>query len=479
MILIIHAKVRILTEESEMDTIFDRPRGLRLIGITQMTFGVLAAAGAVGIFFAWQLGVPEIAELGLIYVLLIIFGAAIPSLVIGNYVDDLRRNAVFAQIFYSTFAVIAAGSFIVVRGIGYFWTIPLFETEIVLAIGNVALLIVVVEAIFALYLVVRWNHVVPPPGAVIERDRRKARMIEERLLPTPLSPSLLGPDGQSILTPEETQRVMEIRKMETDEGMAILCSNCGGATPLTKMDNNNTVPCSYCGVTLAVSSVFVPCENHPEFLAATTCAVCGDRFCRRCLTAQEPPVDERWQGSTVYLCRNCFEGRFRPAVTTSSLVIPIDKLFSQSGKRFSRVGRIYKRFLGKYLSIMRYVLEFSIRLAGTVAKASRKGKGGDDAAAIIIIIIVAIVAIPVAIGILLLVGSIIIIPLIFYIGLIGITIEAVKIIRRTDFLSIDKARKKGIEMGRPVKKEESKLREDPLTWEHEDRKQMTEGFFRR
>ncbi|MCK5302832.1 MAG: hypothetical protein KAJ96_06815, partial [Candidatus Thorarchaeota archaeon] len=314
---------------------------------------------------------------------------------------------------------------------------------------------------------------------VIERDRRKARMIEERLLPTPLLPSLLSPDGQSTLTPEETQRVMEIRKMETDEGMAILCSNCGGATPLTKMDNNNTVPCSYCGVTLAVSSVFVPCENHPEFLAATTCAVCGDRFCRRCLTAQEPPVDERWQGSTVYLCRNCFEGRFRPAVTTSSLVIPIDKLFSQSGKRFSRVGRIYKRFLGKYLSIMRYVLEFSIRLAGTVAKASRKGKGGDDAAAIIIIIIVAIVAIPVAIGILLLVGSIIIIPLIFYIGLIGITIEAVKIIRRTDFLSIDKARKKGIEMGRPVKKEESKLREDPLTWEHEDRKQMTEGFFRR
>ncbi len=462
-----------------MDTIFDRPRGLRLIGITQMTFGVLSAAGAIGIFVAWQLGVPEIAELGLVYVLLIIFGAAIPSLVIGNYVDDLRKNAVLAQVFYSTFAVIAAGSFLIIRGVGYFWTIPLFETEIVLAIGNVALLIVVAEAIFALYLVIRWNHVVPPPGAVIERDRRKARMIEAGFLPTPLSPNLLGPDGQSILTPEETQQVMEIRKIETDEGMAILCSNCGGATPLTKMGNNNTVPCNYCGVTLAVSSVFVPCDNHPEFLAATTCAVCGDRFCRRCLTAQEPPVDERWQGSTVYLCRNCFEGRFRPAVTTSSLVIPIDKLFSQSGKRFSRVGGIYKRFLGKYLGIMRYVLEFSIRLAGSVARGSGRGKGGDDAAAIIIVIIVAIVAIPVAIGILLLVGSIIIIPLIFYIGLVGITIEAVKIIRRTDFLSIDRARKKGIEIGRPAKKEESKIREDPLTWKQENRRQMKEGFFRR
>ena len=462
-----------------MDTIFDRPRGLRLIGITQMTFGVLSAAGAIGIFVAWQLGVPEIAELGLVYVLLIIFGAAIPSLVIGNYVDDLRKNAVLAQVFYSTFAVIAAGSFLINRGAGYFWTIPLFETEIVLAIGNVALLIVVAEAIFALYLVIRWNHVVPPPGTVIERDRRKARMIEAGLLPTPLSPNLLGPDGQSILTPEETQQVMEIRKIETDEGMAILCSNCGGATPLTKMGNNNTVRCNYCGVTLAVSSVFVPCDNHPEFLAATTCAVCGDRFCRRCLTAQEPPVDERWQGSTVYLCRNCFEGRFRPAVTTSSLVIPIDKLFSQSGKRFSRVGGIYKRFLGKYLGIMRYVLEFSIRLAGSVARGSGRGKGGDDAAAIIIVIIVAIVAIPVAIGILLLVGSIIIIPLIFYIGLVGITIEAVKIIRRTDFLSIDRARKKGIEIGRPAKKEESKIREDPLTWKQENRRQMTEGFFRR
>jgi len=259
-----------------------------------MTFGVLSAVGAIGIFVAWQLGVPEIAELGLVYVLLIIFGAAIPSLIIGNYVDDLRRNAVFAQIFYSTFAVIAAGSFLIIRGVGYFWTIPLFETEIVLAIGNVALLIVVVEAIFALYLVIRWNYVVPPPGAVIERDRRKARMIEESFMPTPLSPSLLSPDGQSILTPEETQRVMEIRKIETDEGMAILCSNCGGATPLTKMGDDNTVSCNYCGVTLAVSSVFVPCNNHPEFLAATTCAVCGDRFCRRCLSVQEPPVDERW-----------------------------------------------------------------------------------------------------------------------------------------------------------------------------------------
>ena len=460
-----------------MDTIFDRPWGLRLISITQMTFGVLSAIGAIGIFAAWQLGVPEIAELGLIYVLLIIFGAAIPSLIIGNYVDDLRRNAVFAQVFYSTFAVIAAGSFLIIRGIGYFWTIPLFETEVVLAIGNVALLIVVVEAIFALYLVIRWNHVVPPPGAMIERDRRKARMIEEGIMPTPLSPSLLGPDGQSILTPEETQRVMEIRKIETDEGMAILCSNCGGATPLTKMVDDNTVPCNYCGVTLAVSSVFVPCDNHPEFLAATTCAVCGDRFCRRCLTAQEPPVDERWEGSTVYLCQNCFEGRFRPAVTTTSLVIPIDKLFSQSGKRFSRVGGIYKKFLSKYLGIMRYVLEFSIRLAGSVAKGSGKGSGGDNAASIIIVIIVAIVAIPVAIGILLLVGSIVIIPLIFYIGLIGITIEAVKIIRRTDFLSIDEARKKGIEIGRPIKKKESKLREETWTRHYERDRAPAESFF--
>jgi hypothetical protein len=444
-----------------------------------MTFGVLSAIGAIGIFAAWQLGVPEIAELGLVYVLLIIFGAAIPSIVIGNYVDDLRRNAVFAQVFYSTFAVIAAGSFLIIRGIGYFWTIPLFETEVVLAIGNVALLIVVVEAIFALYLVIRWNHVVPPPGAMIERDRRKARMIEEGIMPTPLSPSLLGPDGQSILTPEETQRVMEIRKIETDEGMAILCSNCGGATPLTKMVDDNTVPCNYCGVTLAVSSVFVPCDNHPEFLAATTCAVCGDRFCRRCLTAQEPPVDERWEGSTVYLCQNCFEGRFRPAVTTTSLVIPIDKLFSKSGSRFSRVGGIYKKFLSKYLGIMRYVLEFSIRLAGSVAKGSGKGGGGDDAASIIIVIIVAIVAIPVAIGILLLVGSIIIIPLIFYISLIGITIEAVKIIRRTDFLSIDEARKKGIEIGRPVKKKESKLREETWTRHYERDRAPAESFFGR
>jgi hypothetical protein len=143
------------------------------------------------------------------------------------------------------------------------------------------------------------------------------------------------------------------------------------------------------------------------------------------------------------------------------------------------VGGIYKKFLRKYLGIMRYVLEFSIRLAGSVAKGSGKGSGSDNAASIIIVIIVAIVAIPVAIGILLLLGSIIIIPLIFYISLIGITIEAVKIIRRTDFLSIDKARKKGIEIGRPVKKKESKLREAPFAREHKGRNPMTDDYFRR
>jgi hypothetical protein len=55
----------------------------------------------------------------------------------------------------------------------------------------------------------------------------------------------------------------------------------------------------------------------------------------------------------------------------------------------------------------------------------------------------------------------------------------VKIIRHTDFLSIDKARKKGIERGRPAKKKESKLREEIRTTHYERERPPIEGFFGR
>lgn len=457
--------MRGLEENNQIDTIFDRPRPLRFIGLTQMLFGIFGLLAGIGLLVANWLGYAD-PTMTPLYSILIFVGVAIPGLVIGNYVDDLRREAVAAQIFYSYIAVILTALFLLFYGIDYHWSFPWFEATLDIYIGNLAASILVIQFLFGTYLVVKWKTVAPPSGVRIVRDKRRARLIERGEIPSPMSTHILAPDGQTHLSYEEGQQILQVRKVTTDEGMAILCSNCGGATPLTKVDDDNTLHCDYCGVRLGVSSVFVPCENHPEYLAATSCAVCGGHFCRLCLTAQEPPVDDRWENSTVFLCQKCFEGRYRPAVTTSSLVIPIDQLFGKAGGRFSKLGQLYGKFLRAYGGIMKYVLEFSLRLAASMGKAGGKGGGGkDDAAAFFLIIIIIIIAIPIAVGIFLLVAGIVIIPLLFYIGLIGVAIEAVKIIRRTDFISLQEAREKGIKLGKPIEKKESVLRENARIWD--------------
>ena len=463
-----------------MDTILDRPRGLRLIGITQMAFGFFGLLASIGLVIASLVGNPSFLGMGLLYSVVIFLCVALPCLVIGNYVDDLRRNAVLAQVAYSAGAAVVAGYFLYLRGVSYHWTVPWFGLGLDVDVGNLAVLVVVTQTLFVLYLVTKWKSVAPPRGVHIERDKKKARILEQGLVPSPLPAGLVASDGHTSLTDEATRKIMDVRRVTTTEGMAILCSNCGGATPVARAEKDNTIVCQFCGVRLGLSSVFVPCVNHTEYLAATTCAVCGEHYCRMCLTAQEPPVDERWKGSSVFLCQRCFEGRYRPAVTTASLVIPIDKLFSKAGTRFSRVGSLYGKFLRAYGHIMRYVLQFAARAAASVGKGSH---GNDNAGAVIIAIIIAIVAIPVLVGVAMLLAAIVIVPLLFYAGLIGVAIAAVRIIRRTDFLTLERARQEGIVLRRPAKKVESPLREESRPWENprEWKKEVTkaEPFIRR
>ena len=453
-----------LSEEKKIYTIFDRPVGLRLIGVTQMTFGIFGLIATAGLLIATISGTLD--SIGYVYTLLVFGGVAFPSLVIGNYVDDLRRWAVIAQMLYSLIAVGLSVFLLYVQGLSYSWNFPLFGVDnFEIAIGNVAAFIVASQIAFILYLVIKWNQVVPPAGVTVVRDRGQARLIEDGLMPSPLEPKLLAPDGTTALSPDAEQKILDIRKVVTEEGMAILCSNCGGATPLSNVEDNNTVNCLYCGVVLGVSSVFVPCANHEEYLAATTCNVCGDHYCRQCLTVQEPPVDEKWEGSAVYLCRKCFEGRYRPAVTTASLVIPIDELFTSAGGRFERIGGMYRSFLGAYASGMKHIWRLPLQLLASIGK-SGGGKGsGDGAAGIIILIVIIIIAIPILAGILMLLGAIIIIPILFYAGLVAVTVEAAKIISRTDFVSVDNARVKGLATRRKTKVKESKLRPAVRSWE--------------
>ncbi len=456
--------VRLLSEEERHHTItiFDRPRLLRFIGLTQMLFGFFGVVATVGLLYAWSVGVESLKGVGPLYAAALFLGVALPCLVIGNYVDDLRREAVIAQILYSTFAVVISAYFLYWRGIDYHWTFPFFDTQFDVFVGNLAAEILVVEAVFALYLVVKWHDVVPPPGTVVERDRTRARLIQRGVSPSALSPAVVSADGTELTT-DQQERVLQVRRVETEEGMAILCSNCGGATPLSKVAPDNTLTCDYCGVRLGVSSVFVPCKNHPGYLAATSCAVCGGYFCRQCLTAQEPPVDERWDGSTIFLCKQCFEGRYRPAVTTASLVIPIEELFTKAGGRFAKLGQMYKRFLYGYASSMRYVAEFGLKVAVPMLKGA-SGPSGDNAAAALLVIILIIIAIPVLVAVLMLAAGIVIIPLLFYAGLISITIQAIRIIRHTDFVSLAEARDLSIRRRKEVRTTAPPMREATQSW---------------
>ena len=457
-----------MPEEKKVYTIFDRPIGLRFVGLLQMAFGAVGLLATIGLIAASIIGSSELpGGIGYVYALLVFVGVTLPCLIIGNYVDDLRRNAVIAQIIYSLVAIGLAGFFLFVRGLQYIWTVPLFEYEIIIAIGNLSVFIVVAQAFIILYLSLAWNKAVPPSGTKVIRDRKEARRYEEGLVPLPYSPAVLSADGMTELSEDESKHVLEIRKEFTEEGMAVLCSNCGGATPLTKVEKNR-LQCDFCGVTLGVSSIFVPCEDHPEYLAATTCAVCGDHFCRKCLTAQEPPVDERWGGSTIFMCRKCFEGRYKPAVTTTSFVIPIDKLFSTAGSRFASVGRVYRRFLGAYGNIMKHLWRLPLELLANLGKSGGSGGGsGDNCIGALIMIIIIIIAIPILAGLLLLIGAIVIIPFLFYAGLIAVTFEAIKVIRKTDFQSIDSVRIQSIVEKKKPKQKQSKFRPSSRSWEND------------
>jgi hypothetical protein len=457
-----------LNEENNIYTILDRPWGLRMIGVTQMAFGVFGLLATIGLLVATYTGI--YATIGFLYSLVIFVGVALPCLVIGNYVDDLRRRAVIAQIVYSLLAVGLTSYLIYMRGLSYSWTFPWLEFTFQVAIGNVAAFIAITQTLIILYLLIKWPEVSPPPGVHVERDIARAKLLEAGLMPTPLEPEILSPDG-TALSPEDEQRILDIRKVVTEEGMAVLCSNCNGATPLTKVQDNNTLNCDYCGVTLGVSSVFVPCENHENILAATTCNVCGDHFCRQCLTVQEPPVDDKWKGSAVYLCKKCFEGRYRPAVTTASLVIPIDQLFATAGGRFSKVGQMYSSFLGAYANGMKHLWRLPLELLASIGKSGGGGGGGgDNCAGILLLIVIIIIAIPILAAVLMLLGAIIIIPILFYAGLIAVTYEAAKIVSGTDFVSVDNARVKAIHSHRTPKTKESKLRPSVRVWEDEFRK---------
>jgi uncharacterized membrane protein len=108
-----------LTEENKVYTILDRPWGLRMIGVTQMAFGMFGLLATIGLLFATYIEAFE--PIGYLYSLVLFIGVAAPCLIIGNSVDDLKRWAVITQIVYSILAVGLSSFLIYARGLSYNW----------------------------------------------------------------------------------------------------------------------------------------------------------------------------------------------------------------------------------------------------------------------------------------------------------------------------------------------------------------------
>ncbi|MHA1908537.1 MAG: hypothetical protein ACW98Y_14645, partial [Candidatus Thorarchaeota archaeon] len=73
-----------MADNGKVDTIYDRPRALRIIGLTQMLIGVIGVLATIGLLVATFIGNPLLTEDGIFYAALIFLGIALPGLVIGN-----------------------------------------------------------------------------------------------------------------------------------------------------------------------------------------------------------------------------------------------------------------------------------------------------------------------------------------------------------------------------------------------------------
>jgi hypothetical protein len=78
-----------------------------------------------------------------------------------------------------------------------------------------------------------------------------------------------------------------------------------------------------------------------------------------------------------------------------------------------------------------------------------------------------------------LLGAVVIVPILFYAGLIGVTIEAIRIIRKTDFVSLEQAREKGLLEGRKVEVEKTPVRNESRPWMDDQRVRETERQYER
>ena len=117
---------------------------------------------------------------------------------------------------------------------------------------------------------------------------------------------------------------------------------------------------------------------------------------------------------------------------------------------------------------MKHIWRLPLELLASLGR-SGGGGGSNDCAGALLLIVIIIIAIPVLVGLLLLAGAIVLIPVLFYVGLVGVVVEAVKIISKTDFQSLNEARIDSVVEKKETKVKESTLRPAARPWQAQAR----------
>ncbi len=404
-----------------MDEIVEKeiPHGVTLISVIEFIWGFLGILSGLIIFHFS----PESVR---VWGIIILLAAGVPSLIISQGLKLMKRAAFILLVPYSLIAAVLSAYEIYFYGYNYVIVVDVAANQIHVNLGYISVMVGVANVFIFLYIILKWKSIVPKKGVTyhyVPRYRREKKV-------DAISAKVVHVDPSLKLGEKET----------SPDTLAILCPICLGATPVPEDTESNVVKCKYCGAEIALSGVYTPCKNHPDRLAVAKCSVCGNYFCQECLTAQEPPADPRWTGEMVFLCNDCFHGRYVPAVTAAAIANPSFEVLKATKNRMISSLSLIKNFIYGYFGKMKRVILWGLRLAAELAR----GSDSDGLILIVLGIVAIIVGIPIAISLVTFAATLVILPILFYAGMIGVAINAIRIVRGTDFVSIEDMRLKKI-----------------------------------
>jgi len=127
-------------------------------------------------------------------------------------------------------------------------------------------------------------------------------------------------------------------------------------------------------------------------------------------------------------------------------------VLSKTKERISDSLSLVKDFMLGYFGKMKRFIYWGLRAAAEIAR----GGDSDEALIILLVIIAIVVGIPIALSLIFIAAVAVIVPILFYAGMIGVSIHAIRTLRGTDFVSLEDIRRKKIEERKKFEKKYAK-----------------------